>query len=146
MAVGFAIGAAGVDVRQRGSSWDVGPLIGARVRWSGERSGIGVALDMQPFPASGGATAGEYRALWLLPTWEFRAGTAGVRAGFGLGVLRFDHAQFEGRTEVATLTGAGASVRLPASLSLELGWRRTGFVRGFRSNIWSLQLVRLWRL
>jgi len=144
MTAGLALGAAGVDVRQRGSHWDIGPMAGARWGWRGERSGVNVALDVQPFIASTGGTAGDYRALWLMPAWEFRAGSVGFRAGLGLGILRFEQALFEGRTEVATVTGAGASVRLPASLSLELVWRRTGIVRGVRSDIWSLQPVRLW--
>ncbi|MGD8277161.1 MAG: hypothetical protein PVH00_04005 [Gemmatimonadota bacterium] len=144
MTVGLALGVAGVDVRQRGSRWDIGPLAGARWGWRGERSGVNVALDVQPFLASAGGTAGDYRALWLMPAWEFRTGSAGLRAGLGLGFLRFEQERFDGRTEVAMVTGAGASVRLPASLSLELVWRRTGIVRGVRSDIWSLQLARLW--
>ena len=146
MQAGIAAGAAGVDVRVRGSSWDVGPMFGARWSWSGTRSGALFSLDLQPFLASGGDPAGEYRAAWLLPAYEIRAGTARVRAGIGLGIMRFEEAFLGDRTDFTPVTAAGGTLPLPASLTLELVWRRTGIVRGFRSTIWSLQLARLWPL
>jgi hypothetical protein len=146
MRAGVAAGAAGIDARRFDAEWDVGPMLGIRWSWAGRRSGAVVAMDVQPFLASGIGSAGRYRAAWLLPAYEVRAGAARVRAGLGLGILRFEHEQMDGRTEVVPTSGAGGTIRLPASFALELLWRRTGVVRGFRSNVWSLQLVRLWPL
>jgi hypothetical protein len=61
----------------------------------------------------------------------------------GIGILRFEQEVLDGRNKFAAVTGAGTPARLPASLSLKLIWRRTGFVRGFRSDVWSLQFVRV---
>lgn len=145
MQAGLAAGWAGVDVRRPGSSWDAGLLIGARWRWAGARSGAFVALDLQPFLVDAGDPAG-YRAAWLLPAYEVRTGGARIRVGLGLGIFRFERAALGGRTDFTTITGVSASIRMPASFALEPGWRRTGLLRGFRSDIWSLQLARYWPL
>jgi len=144
--VGAALGAGAVDVTRSRASWDIGPMIGARLRWLGTRSGVSLSADVQPFEADGARPATTYRAVYLMPAWELRAGSARVGAGIGLGVFRFEQALLAGRTEYTTVAGASGSVRLPASFALELMWRRTGLVRGFRTNVWTLQLARLWRL
>lgn len=143
---GGTLGAAAVDVRRRNTSMDIGPMFGARLRWTGVRSGISVAADVQAYEAEGGTSDDIFRAVYLMPAWEVQAGTARVGVGIGVGMFRFDRAALAGRTEYTTVGGASAALRLPASFALELMWRRTGLVRGFRANVWSLQLLRLWQL
>lgn len=146
MRIGLAVGAAGVDVRRSREPWGFGPLLGARWSWTRQRSGALVTLDVQPFHVDAGGTTGRYRAVWLLPAWEIRAGAAAIRVGIGVGMFRFEQALFDDRTDFAAITGFAGSVRLPSSFALEIGWRRTGIVRGFQSSILSLQLTRMWNL
>ena len=61
-------------------------------------------------------------------------------------MFRFENALSGDRTDFTTITGIGGSVRLPSSFALEVAWRRTGIVRGFQSNILSVQLSRTWSL
>jgi hypothetical protein len=75
-------------------------------------------------------------------------GSENRRIGFGLGLGLFD---FEGGAategvKAGFVTGASGSARLSRSYSLEFGWKRVNNVEGLRANVWSLQLVRRWRL
>lgn len=142
---GPALGMGAVDVT-RSANWDAGPMIGARLRWLGARSGVSLSVDVQPFEADGGQPETAYRAAYLMPAWELRAGTARVGAGIGLAAFRFDAPLIDGRMEYTTVAGASGAVRLSASFLLEVMWRRTAVLRGFRTNVWSIQLVRLWDL
>lgn len=146
LSVGLSAGLGGVQLIPRGESWDFGPLLGGRVEWSRARSIAFLTLDLQPFRAEGSPNAGDFRALYLLPSYAVESG--GRRIGFGIGMGMFD---FQGGTvkegvEFGFVGGLSGSARIGGSYFLELGWRRIQNVRDFRANLWSLQLVRRWRL
>lgn len=143
--VGLTAGPGAVQVRGRDDSWDVGPIVGGRVEWGGRRSVAYLTVDVQPFRGEG-ATAGDFRALYLLPYYAVGSGGRRIGFGVGMGVFDFEAGTAKDGIEVGFVTGASGSARINGSYSVELGWKRIQNVRGLRANVWSLQLVRRWRL
>lgn len=147
LSVGVSAGGGGVQPRFRDSSWDFGPFFGGRVEWGTRRSAAVMRFDLQPFPARGNDAIGEYRAAYLMPSYA--VGTSRRRVGFGLGLGLFDFTSSpvaDDGLEVGFVTGAHGSLRIAGSYSVELGWKRINNVKGLVANVWSLQLVRRWRL
>jgi hypothetical protein len=144
--LGLNAGLAAVRTQRSIENSEFGPMIGGHVRWGGNRSSIGLSIDVQPFRADIPPDDG-LRAAYLLPTWTLRLGTGGVGAGIGAAILRFDNESgVEGRTDVVLATGANGSVRLSRSWAAEVGWRSiTSRTRGIRPTTLFLQLVRYWR-
>lgn len=124
-----------------------GLMFGGRFRWQGGTSGASLALDVQPFRGSAAGVGSPYRALFVVPAYEVSFNNSRVQLGVGAAVYRFEEeAPLGGRTEVAALTGISGSVGIWHDVRLELTWRRTSQVRGYRTHLWSLMLTRLWGL
>jgi hypothetical protein len=138
-------GAAMVDTNLSGDD-AYGPIIGGRAAWLSTSSGISVSLDLQPFRGHGSDNTGDFRALYIMPSYDFRIGPGYARAGIGIGVFRFDEVLAGAMTEVVPFTAAGAGLELPASFGLELVWRYANNVRSVRVNTISLALMRTWPL
>ena len=145
LTVGLSVGGGAVHRRPGPDPWTFGPVFGGRVGWGNRRSALSMSVDLQPFLSEGSTIAGDFRALYLLPSYG--AGSAGrrVRIGLGLALFQFEDGVTEEGIDVGLAAGASGSLRLPASFSLELGWRLTGDVRGLSANVLMLQLVRLWQ-
>jgi hypothetical protein len=151
LTLAVSAGAGAVQTRGRAGSWDFGPFFGSRVEWGNRRSGVALGIDIQPFRAEGTTSAGDFRAIYLLPSYIIGSGSRRVRIGIGLGVFDFSGGDEAGTpfldgTEVGMVGGASGSMGLGRSFSIELGWKRINNVQGLRANVWSLQLVRSWRL
>jgi len=150
LTLGVSAGAGAVQARGRAGSWDFGPFFGGRVAWGNRRSAASLGIGVQPFWADGPTSAGEFRAVYLLPSYVIGSGRRLIRVGIGLGV--FDFVAREGAgglaadgTEIGMVPGASGSMPLDRSFSIELGWKRINDVQGLRANVWSLLLVRSWR-
>jgi hypothetical protein len=146
LAVSLSAGAGAADVRKRGDSWDFGPVFGGRLEWSRATSAALLSVDVQPFKAGRTDRPGDFRAVYLLPTYAF--GSPGRRLGLGIGMGVFDFTSEDGESEtkVGFAAGVSGSTRISRSLSVELGWKRIRNVEGLRANLFLLQLVKRWRL
>jgi hypothetical protein len=146
--LGFAAGVGAVQPRRVGvGEWDVGPMLGLRALWAAERSrfGLGVVLDVQPFRATGDSGS-QYRAGYLMPVLELGSEILRLTGGIGVAYLRFDVPNLDGRSSWVSYSAVGGSAGLSRSLGLQVIWRRTGFTAGFRSHVWSVQVVHLLQL
>jgi len=148
LSLGLSAGPGAVQLRGLDDTWTLGPVMGGRLEWGNRRSAALLRVDVQPFRGKGTPTSGDFRALYVLPSYGVAVGSGGRRVGFGLGLGVFD---FKGGTgkegvEVGFVAAAAGSARITGSYFVELGWRRMQNVKGLRANVWSLQLVRRWRL
>ena len=146
LTVGLSVGPGAVQTRGRGGSWDFGPFVGGRVEWGDRRSVASLTVDVQPFRAEGAPTADAFRAVYLLPAYAIGSATRRVGLGIGMGVFDFGAGTVADGIEVGFVTGASGSARLSGPYFIELGWKRIGNVKGLTANVWTLQLVRRWRL
>jgi hypothetical protein len=146
LSIGVTAGGAGVQTRRvAGAPWEFGPMFGARARWQGTRTAASLTIDVQPFLVPAIQSTSKFRAAYFLPFYGVEFGSGGIAAGLGAAVFRFTDAVPK-RTEYGFVTGASGYFRLPASFSLELGWRTATSVRGVRPVTFSLQLARFWRI
>ncbi len=146
LTAGVSAGAGGVQIRGRGDSWDFGPFVGGRLEWGNRRSAASLTVDVQPHRAEGTSTADEFRAVYLLPAYAIGSTTRRIGVGIGMGIFDFGAGTVADGLEVGLVTGASGSARLSESYLVELGWKRVGNVKGLTANVWTLQLVRRWRL
>jgi hypothetical protein len=144
--VGLSAGGGATDAKRRGDSWDFGPVFGGRFEWSRRNSAALLSVDVQPFRAARTDREGDFRALYIMPTYAL--GGPGSRLGLsaGLGVFDLRSEDEEDKRAVAFVAGVSGSRRIAQSLSLELAWRRVRNVEGLRSNVYLLQLVKRWGL
>ncbi len=146
LTVGLSAGPGAVQTGRRGGSWGLGPFFGGRIEWENSRSAAFLTVDVQPFRAEGPPTADEFRAVYLLPAYAIGPVTRRIGIGIGLGVFDFGASTVADGLEVGFVTGASGSARLSGPYSVELGWKRISNVKGLTANVWTLQLVRRWRL
>ncbi len=146
LALGISAGAGAADANRREDSWDFGPVFGGRIEWSRGASAAFLRVDVQPFKAGRTDQAGDFRAVYLLPTYAF--GPPGRRLGFSVGMGVFDFTSEGGESErkAGFVAGVSGSTRISGSLLLDMAWKRIRNVNGLRSNIFMLQLVKRWRL
>jgi len=144
--VGLSAGGAATDAKRRGDSWDFGPAFGGRFEWSRRNSAALLSIDVQPFRAARTDREGDFRAVYIMPTYAL--GGPGSRLGLsaGLGIFDLRSETEEDKRAVAFVPGISGSRRIAESLSLELAWRRVRNVEGLRSNVFMLQLVKRWGL
>jgi len=146
LALGLSAGAGAADARRRDDSWDFGPVFGGRVEWSRGTWAALLRADVQPFKAGRTDQAGDFRAVYVLPTLAI--GLPGRRLGLGVGMGIFDLTSGSGEEErkLGFVAGISGATRISDSLSLDLAWRRVRNVGGLQSNVFMLQLVKRWRL
>lgn len=144
--LGLSAGPGAVQLRGRAENWTFGPFFGGRLEWGNRRSAALLTLDVQPFRGEDNPTTGHFRAMYVLPSYA--VGSRGRRIGFGLGlgVFDFQGGVAEEGVEVGFVAAASGSMRITGTYFVELGWRRIQNVRGLRPEIWSLQVVKRWRL
>ncbi|MBT8396276.1 MAG: hypothetical protein HKO65_17250 [Gemmatimonadetes bacterium] len=143
--VGLTAGAGAVDNKRREDAWDFGPVFGGRFGWSRGGSAVLLTVDAQPFRAGRTNQAGDFRAVYILPTYA--VGSPGRRLAIGLGMGVFDlTSEFgEDNRKVGFVPSLSGSTRVSRSISVEVGWKRIRNVEGIKANLFTLQLVQLWR-
>ncbi len=147
LSLGLSAGPGAVQLKGgRAEKWDFGPVLGGRLEWSSIRSVAFLALDVQPFQAEGTSEAGDFRAAYVLPSYAVISGGRRIGFGLGMGIFDFKGGAAEDGIEVGFVAGASGSVRIRGSYFVELGWKGIQNVKALRANIWSLQLVKGWRL
>jgi hypothetical protein len=104
-----------------------------------------MVVDVQPFRAERTSQAGDFRAVYILPTYAIGSESNRIAIGVGMGVFDFTSEVEEDGVEVGLVIGASGSYRLSRSNNLEFGWKRIRNVHGLRANVFSLQLVQRWR-
>ena len=145
LALGLSAGGGVVDNNRRDDAWEFGPVFGGRFEWSRGTSAAQLKVDVQPFRTGRTNQPGDFRAVYILPTYA--VGSERSRIGLSLGMGVFDltsEAGDEGR-KVGFVSGLSGSVGVSRSLSVELGWKRIRDVEGIDANLYSVQLVQLWR-
>lgn len=146
LSLGLSAGPGAVQFRGGVDNWTIGPFLGGRIEWSSRQSAAFLALDVQPFDAEGTSATGDFRALYLLPSYAVISGGRRIGFGLGMGVFDFKGGAEDDGIEVGFVAGASGSARIKGSVFVEIGWKGIQNVRSLRANVWSLQLVRRWRL
>ncbi|MGD2121064.1 MAG: hypothetical protein PVJ76_04940 [Gemmatimonadota bacterium] len=144
--LGLSAGAGATDANRRGDSWDFGPVFGGRIEWSRGTSAALLRVDVQPFRAARTDRVGDFRAVYLLPTYAVGSPNSRIGLSAGVGVFGLRSETEEETRKVAFVAGVSGSKRITGSLSLDFGWKRVRNVEGLRSNVFMLQLVKGWRL
>lgn len=145
LSAGLTAGGGAVQIRPgREDSWSFGPVLGSRLRWGTNRSAWSLAVDLQPFRTKDRAMSEGFRALYLLPGYETGSAGRKIRFGLGMGVFQFGGGPPRSR-ETGWVAGAAGSVRIGRGLFLELAWRGARSIRDLSTNLYALQLMRLWR-
>jgi hypothetical protein len=114
------------------------------VNWLRPGSTISLGLELQPFEVPVSFVDESFRALYLFPSYELRGDRAALGLGIGLAAARLTGSPLGDRTEWGTVTGLSLSVALRADFSLEVGWRNTGDMGGFKSSIWLTRVAWTW--
>ena len=145
LALGLTGGAGLVQTDRRADAWKFGPVFGGRFEWSRGASAAWMVVDVQPFRAERTSQAGDFRAIYILPTYAMGSESRRIAIGLGMGVFDFTSEVEEDAVKVGLVIGVSGSYRLSRSNNLELGWKRIRNVNGLRANVFSLQLVQRWR-
>ena len=144
LVVGITAGAGAVDNKRLFDAWTFGPAFGGRIEWARRAWAATLKVDVQPFRADRTDRIGDFRAVYILPTYS--AGPPGRQLGLSLGMGVFDLTEEGGEEsrEMGFVAGLSASTRIYRSLSAELGWKRVNNVAGLKGSFYSLQLVQSW--
>ena len=145
LAVGLSAGGGGVDNKRLGESVNIGPFFGGRLEWARRESSIRLSVDVQPSRIGLPKQPGDFRAVYILPAYAF--GRPGNQIGIAVGMGVFDlRTEFEPESRKTGFVGAlSGSKSLSRSISLELGWKRIQNVGPLTANLYTLQLVKLFR-
>ncbi len=137
-------GAGAVDNKRREDAWDFGPVFGAKLGLTRATSAALLTVDVQPFRAGRTTEAGDFRAVYILPTYA--VGSPGRRLALGLGMGVFDlTSEFgEGTRKIGFVPSVSGSTRVSRSLSIEFGWKRIRNVEGLKASLYTVQLAQRW--
>lgn len=145
LAFGLSAGGGGVDDKRLGETVNIGPFFGGRLEWARRESSVRLSVDVQPSRIGLPKQPGDFRAVYILPAYAF--GRPGSQIGIALGMGVFDmRTEIEPERRRTGFVGAlSGSKSVSRSMSLEVGWKRIQNVGPLNANLYTLQLVKLFR-
>lgn len=144
LALGLSAGGGAVDNKRLTETWTFGPVFGGRIEWSMKESSALLKVDVQPFRADRTDRFGDFRAIYILPSYALGTPGRQVALSLGMGIFDLTEEGAEDDREVGFVAALYGSNRLTRTLSVELGWKRIRNVAGLKVSFYTLQLVQRW--